>query len=400
FLEQLPLTANKKVDRSALPAPDLALPGRELARISPRTGLEIQLMTLWQQVLGVEEIGIHDNFFDLGGHSLKAAQLFFQLEMVFGKQLPLATLFQAPTIAELGEVLVRANWTPPWQSLVAIQPSGSAPPLFLVSGVGGNVLVFAKLAKLLGMEQPVYGLQARGLDGKEAPFTSVIDMAAHYVREIRQVQSQGPYWIAGICTGGLIAYEMAQQLAADGIKATVFMLDTWHPDSYARYKNRLFGRVFMISIVLTKIATDLRTIVHQPMAEWWVHFVRKGKVLLSLFSQSITDHVQDKDFQVQRLTQATFLAVAHYRVKRLAGRIINVVASRRQVGDMIPDTRQRWAQLANEESCTIHIPAEDSGRLFVSPYVEELAASFQQYLPLDYTMIRRTDPQSSGSRQA
>ena len=118
-------------------------------------GMEVQLTALWQQVLGVPQIGIHDNFFDLGGHSLKAAQLFFLLEQVYGRHLPLATLFQAPTIAELASVLSREQWVPPWQSLVAIQPSGTATPMFMVPGVGGNVLIFAKLARLLGLGSAV-----------------------------------------------------------------------------------------------------------------------------------------------------------------------------------------------------------------------------------------------------
>ena len=181
-LDAFPLTANKKVDVRALPQPEISSHTVGHPYVAPRTGMEVQLTALWQQVLGMQEIGIHDNFFDLGGHSLKAAQLFYQLELVFGKQLPLATLFQAPTIAELASVLTKASWVPPWQSLVAIQPSGTGVPLFMVPGVGGNVLVFAKLARMLGTEQPLYGLQARGLDGKETPFISVSEMAAHYVR--------------------------------------------------------------------------------------------------------------------------------------------------------------------------------------------------------------------------
>jgi len=399
-LEKLPLTANKKVDVRALPAPATHGHSDGTKYVAPRSGMELQLAALWQQVLEVQDVGIHDNFFDLGGHSLKAAQLFFQLEVVFGKQLPLATLFQAPTIAELAAVLTRANWTPPWQSLIAIQPAGSATPLFMVPGVGGNILVFAKLAKLLGTEQPVYGLQARGLDGKETPFTSVPEMAAHYVEEIRRIHPDGPYLIAGICTGGLIAYEMAQQLIGKPGSVTLFMMDTWHPDSYARYKNRLFGRIFMTVIILGKIGADLGAIVRLPIREWWTSVARKSKVLFSLLFQSITEHIQDQDFQVQRLTQATFLAVARYRVRRFAGQIVNIVASRRRVDDLIPDTRHRWPQLASTESRTVHIPAEDSGRLFVSPHVEELTVHLQQCLHQSDGNRAATRPKTSGSHQA
>ncbi|SPP65499.1 non-ribosomal peptide synthetase [Nitrospira lenta] len=380
FLDAFPLTANKKIDVRALPQPELSGHIAGQPYVGPRNGMEVQLTALWQQVLGIQEIGIHDNFFDLGGHSLKAAQLFYQLELVFEKQLPLATLFQAPTIAELAAVLTKASWVPPWQSLVAIQPSGTGLPLFMVPGVGGNVLVFAKLARILGTEQPLYGLQARGLDGKEAPFTSVPEMASHYVQEVRRMHPDGPYLIGGVCTGGLIGYEMARQLIALGCQVTLFMMDTWHPDSYRRYRHRLLAKASMSMIVLGKIVGDIRSLSRLPMNEWWANIARKTHVALSLFSQSLTDHIQDRDFQVQRLTEATLLAVARYRVQPIAARVVNVVASNRHVDDVIPDTRHRWQELGTESSCTVHIPAEDSGRLFVSPFVEDLAGHLQSHL--------------------
>ncbi|MDO9119950.1 MAG: amino acid adenylation domain-containing protein [Nitrospira sp.] len=380
FLDAFPLTANKKIDVRALPPPEMTSHTAGQPYVGPRNGMEVQLTALWQQVLGMQDIGIHDNFFDLGGHSLKAAQLFYQLELVFGKQLPLATLFQAPTIAELASVLTKASWVPPWQSLVAIQPSGTGVPLFMVPGVGGNVLVFAKLARLLGTDQPLYGLQARGLDGKETPFISVSEMAAHYVQEVRRMHPDGPYLIGGVCTGGLIGYEMARQLTALGCQVTLFMMDTWHPDSYSRYKHRLVAKAFMSMIVLGKVVGDIRGISRLPMNEWWVTLTRKTQVALSLFSQSLTDHIQDRDFQVQRLTEATLLAVARYHVVPTSAEVVNVVASNRHVEDVIPDTRHRWQELGAGSSCTVHIPAEDSGRLFVSPFVEELAGHLQNYL--------------------
>ena len=245
FLDAMPLTANNKVDVQALPAPAPSL-SDGLAHVGPRDRVEVQLTALWQQVLEVPKIGIHDNFFDLGGHSLKAAQLFFLLEQVYGRHLPLATLFQAPTIAELASVLSREQWVPPWQSLVAIQPSGTAIPIFMVPGVGGNVLIFAQLARLLGLDQPFYGLQARGLDGKEAPFTRCRRWPG-IISKRSAPSPHGPYVIPGICTGGLIAYEMAQQLLAQGETATLLMMDTWHPSSYRQHRNKWPMRLWLPS---------------------------------------------------------------------------------------------------------------------------------------------------------
>jgi thioesterase domain-containing protein/acyl carrier protein len=380
FLDAFPLTANKKIDVRALPQPEMSGHTAGQPYQAPRNAMEVQLTVLWQQVLGVQEIGIHDNFFDLGGHSLKAAQLFFEFETVFGRQLPLATLFHAPTIAELAATLVNAKWVAPWQSLVAIQPHGKRNPLFMVPGVGGNILVFAKLARLLGNEQPLYGLQARGLDGKETPFTSVSEMAAHYVDEIIRMHPNGPYLIGGVCTGGLIAYEMAHQLRVQARAVTIFMLDTWHPISYARDKKRLWILAFMPLLVFAKVLGDVGDIFRLPKKEWWPTIVRKAKVAANVFGHAMSDNILDRDFQVQRLTQATLLAVARYSVHPLPAQVVNIVASKRAADNSALDTRNCWQGLGGEGSCAVYIPAENSGRLLVSPHVEALVDYLQPFL--------------------
>jgi thioesterase domain-containing protein len=151
-------------------------------------------------------------------------RLFAQIEKTFGKNLPLATLFQAPSIEELANILRQKGWSVPWQSLVAIQPGGSKPPLFCIHPIGGNVLCYQALSHYLGEEQPVYGLQAVGLDGKQAPYKCVEDMATHYIREIRAIQPEGSYLLAGYSAGGMVAFEIAQQLVAQGQKVAVLAL--------------------------------------------------------------------------------------------------------------------------------------------------------------------------------
>ncbi len=232
-LPEFPLTLNGKVDRKALPVPAVEPIHDGAQAIEPRNRIELQLAAIWEQVLGITPIGVQDNFFSLGGYSLLALRMFSAIEQTFGTRLPMALLFQAPTIEQLADVLADEGCTVRWRSLVAIQPEGKNPPFFAVPGVGGNVLVFARLAKLLGNDQPFYGLQARGLDGKEKPFMRVEDMAAHYIDEIRSVQPQGPYLIGGTCTGGLAAYEIAQQLTAKGEEVVLAIIESWHPRSYS-----------------------------------------------------------------------------------------------------------------------------------------------------------------------
>ncbi len=231
ILESLPLTQNGKVDRRALPEPDYLRLQPETTFIAPRNELEIQLTKIWRKVLGIPSIGIRDNFFELGGHSLIAVRLFAEIEQTWGRDLPLATLFQAQTIEKMADILLAQAWVAPWSSLVPIQPNGSNRPLFCIHPIGGNVLEYYPLADYLGDEQPIYGLQSLGLDGKQPPLDCVKAMASHYIKELLAVQPQGPYAILGYSFGGLVAYEIAQQLTAIGQEiALLAILDLKSPN--------------------------------------------------------------------------------------------------------------------------------------------------------------------------
>jgi thioesterase domain-containing protein/acyl carrier protein len=193
----------------------------------PGGALELQLVQIWESILGVHPIGVRDDFFDLGGNSLTAVQLFDRVERLLGKRLPLATLFQASTVESLAARLRDQGWTPPSSSLVVLQPDGYRPPLFCIHSYEGHVLFYRDLARHLAPDQPVYGLQAVGLDGDRPPLDSVEAMAAHYVHELRMVQPRGPYFLAAMCFGISVAFEMAQQLHAQGEQvAELIMLDS------------------------------------------------------------------------------------------------------------------------------------------------------------------------------
>jgi surfactin family lipopeptide synthetase A len=226
-LREMPLTPNGKVNRKSLPPPeqpDLA-PNENFN--APRDALESQLTKIWESVLAVRPIGIRHNFFELGGHSLVAVRLMHRIEQAFGKKLPAATLFQTPTIEQLAAILRQEGWSPRWSSLVAIQASGSKPPFFCVHGAGGTVIRFRDLARYLGPDQPVYGLQAPALNGKHL-CPRVEDLAARYINEIHSVQAEGPYFLGGYSFGGIIAFEMAQQLTAQNQQvALVVLFDTF-----------------------------------------------------------------------------------------------------------------------------------------------------------------------------
>ena len=190
---------------------------------APGDLLEHQLKEIWQEVLDIKPIGIKNNFFDLGGDSLLAVQLFAEINKKFGKNLSMTTLFQASTIEQLANLLRQEECSAPSRSLVAIQPNGSQPPLFCIHPVGGTVLLYQQLARYLP-EQPLYGLQAQGLDGSQTPFTKIVDMAAHYIKELQTIQPEGPYFLGGYSFGGLVAFEMAQQLQTQGQKVALLAL--------------------------------------------------------------------------------------------------------------------------------------------------------------------------------
>jgi thioesterase domain-containing protein len=215
-LGAMPVTPNGKVDRAALPAPGQERPQQGQGFVAPRDALERLLSRIWEELLETRPVGVRDNFFDRGGHSLLAVRLFARIEQEFHRHLPLATLFRGPTVEELARVLTEGEGPGPWSCLVPVQPGGALPPFFCAHAIDGDVVCFAELARELGPDQPFYGLRARGLDGEEPPHTRVEDMAAHYLAEVRRLQPEGPYHLGGFSSGVLIALEMAQQLVAGG----------------------------------------------------------------------------------------------------------------------------------------------------------------------------------------
>jgi aspartate racemase len=214
---------NGNAAHRALAAP-YGLQQQEKALVAPRDELELQLTKVWEKVLGHRPVGVRDNFFDLGGQSLLAVRLFAQIEKIVGKKLPISTLFHAPTIERLAGLIRQQEWSAPWKSLVAIQPGGSRPPFFCLHAHDGGVLFWRDLAHHLGSDQPFYALQAQGLDGRQTPLSQIEEMAAHYIKEIRTLQPEGPYFIGGHCLGGLIAFEMAQQLHAERERVALLAL--------------------------------------------------------------------------------------------------------------------------------------------------------------------------------
>ncbi|WP_437667767.1 amino acid adenylation domain-containing protein [Sorangium sp. So ce1182] len=228
-LRALPLSPNGKVDHKALPAPDLTRTEKASTFVAPRTPAEEALVAIWEDLLQTQPIGIQDDFFTLGGHSLLAVRLMAAIESRFGRRLPLAQLFSARTVAALAvELSIAGGKTE--STLVPLVRTGARRPFFCVHPRGGTVLCYEPLARALGPDQPFYGLQAREMEPGDEEQQTIEAMAERYVAAIREVQPDGPYQLGGWSFGGLVAFEMARLLSAQGQEiAALVLLDTLVP---------------------------------------------------------------------------------------------------------------------------------------------------------------------------
>lgn len=233
YISEIPVTGSGKVDKKALPEPETTRNINNNNYSQPADTLELQLVKIWEKVIGKSPIGVKDNFFDLGGHSLIALRLFGYIEKLTGKKLPLSILFSHQTIEQLAVILRDDGWVPQWKSLVAVNAGGSKTPFFYVPPAAGTALEVKNILKYIPSDQPFYILESVGLDGKEEPHTEIQQMASHYVKEIQSLQPEGPYLIGGRCFGGRVAFEVAQQIVSQGQKvALLSIFDTYPPFMY------------------------------------------------------------------------------------------------------------------------------------------------------------------------
>jgi len=223
-LETMPLTPNGKIDYAALPAPDSSRPELQKQYLAPRNPTEALLAEIWSEVLGIDRVGVADNFFDLGGHSMLAVQVMSEIERRCGRRLPLASLFQEPTIEHLGRLLAEPEASSTASSLVLLASGGGDRPFFCIHPGGGTVFCYRALAEHFGGERTFYGLQAVGVDGLNPPHEEAEQMAAYYIDTIRTVQPAGPYLLGGWSLGGNIAFETARQLAQQGEEVALLAL--------------------------------------------------------------------------------------------------------------------------------------------------------------------------------
>jgi thioesterase domain-containing protein/acyl carrier protein len=294
---------------------------------APHDKLETQLTKIWEEVLSTQPIGIHDNFFDIGGDSLLAVKLFLEINKAFDTTLSLATLFHAPSIEQLANFLRHGSCAESWSSIVPLQPNGLKKPLFLVHPCNGEVNMYRLLAQCLGPERPVYGLQYPGLDGGDLAFNRVELMASHYLNEIQTVQPTGPYYLGGKAQiGCLVALEMAQQLVSQGQKVELviffgglgpLVLHRFSPEWTSRVIKRLHrhGLIYALRIYALRPIRQMKCVLTARASSLVIAFVRR---FLSPSFLSPSDDMLIKQKTKSLLSQA----VASYLPKQYFGRVV------------------------------------------------------------------------------
>ena len=412
FLDQLPTSPNGKIDRKALPAPAETRVVQVDTYIAPRNQFEETLTTIWAETLGLQRVGIRDDFFELGGDSLDAVRLLLRILAAFPACQPsLAVLLKAPTVEQFARTLTSGQAD--WSCLVAVREGNERPPFFCVHGAGGNVLSMRDLAMALPSNLPFYCLQARGLDGQAPPFSSVEETAECYIEQIRSVQPYGPYYLGGGCYGGLVAFEMARRLRSMGETVNVVaLIDTWN-FAYGRFisKPKLF--YFNSRFFLRRTFHHMRTLGRVKPRDWASYFLGRTKTFLQLaksvariaeggdetqFPVSLVDtKLQELEGRgelgqvLERVRNASHVAALNFIPKPYDGHLL-VFSARTRVDDPYRDDALGWSPVALG-GVTAHVIDGDHLSIFRTPAVRSVAEKLDRALQ-DAHRTTRNDTQN------
>jgi amino acid adenylation domain-containing protein len=390
----LPLTPNGKLDLGALPALGGARPDIQGKYVGPRDDIERRLVTIWEEVLGVHPVGVQDQFFALGGHSLLAVRMVAQLEKTFGRKLPVAAIFQHRTVEQLATLLrsPEPHYTPS-SSIVEIRGQGKRPRFYLVHGVGGGMFWgYSNLSRHLGHDQPLFAFKSRGLDGLPE-WPTVEEMAAHYLSDLRAHQPRGPYLLGGYCFGGIVAYEMARLLKAQGETVALLALINCSPPNtdYERPRSRLspvwlakFFANFAYWVSCFVFRWTLREraeFVRWKLRVRWKRLTGKSGQKGSAVALGDVDQLLDlAAYSEDRrlLWESHVRALAKYRPKPYAGSL-TLFRTRGHPMFSSFDRQYGWGQLARGGVEVRMVPG-GHGNVLSEPFVQAVAATLRSCL--------------------
>jgi thioesterase domain-containing protein/acyl carrier protein len=361
-------------------------PAAEHEFIAPRNQLELELTKIWQQVLGIESIGIRDNFFELGGHSLIAVRLFAEIERIWSRNLPLATLFQAQTIEALANLLSQTDDNPTWSSLVPIQPQGAQPPLFCFHPIGGNILEYYPLVDYLGKDRPIYGLQSQGLDGSQQLLSSVEAMASHYLKDILAIQPQAPYLLVGYSFGGFLAFEVAQQLQAMGKQVDFLALLDRHSPTIKKMRPSFAKSVQIHLHNLWQLNTQEKMQYIKDRIDYRFNNVDYREFLIRSFPESAPPSVE-----LLKLIDTNFAANRSYVAQPYAGNL-TLFRCQRQTLDYALSMDLGWSDLVSGNLEIYHVAGShyDILREPNVQFVAETIKSCLEKVPASISAVSQT----------
>ncbi|HLK29657.1 MAG TPA: thioesterase domain-containing protein, partial [Puia sp.] len=378
-LEALPLTSNGKIDKKALPEFDFS---KQLNNIKtpPRNNKEKEIVDIWQLVLHIQ-VGIDDNFFSLGGHSLLAVQILSKMERITEKKLPLSILFKCPTIRQLYDYLQMDNNKKSWKSLVPIKASGDKMPIYIVHGDGLNVLNINNLASHMDEEQPVYGLQPKGLLEEDQPFDNMHDIAKHYITEILEQNPSGPYALAGYSFGGYVAIEMKKQLEQMGRQVKMLAIFDTNADNleYCKDLHEILPQKMKRQV--PKFLFITKSMIKDPK--------KTAAYQLSVVSRKVNkiihphqSHVlkQSANFQPhwEKINEKHALAFRNYKMEAFDGQVVLFKAKDRMY--FVDDEKHfGWNKYAKKGVVVYEVPG-DHKTMLEMPNAVEFAKCLQQAL--------------------
>lgn len=376
-IEQMPLTANGKTDIKALLHLDEdGQPRREF--VVPRNDTERQMVEVWQEVLGVDAVGVHDNFFDLGGQSLLAVELITEMEQRIGKQLPVNILYNSPTIAEINTYLEKAGKEKKWKSLLAVKESGTKMPIYIVAGDGLSLSNFQALSAYVDNDQPVYSLQPIGLNGVDEPLENIADIARHYIAEIMEHNPAGPYALGGYSFGGYVAIEMRRQLEEMGKEVKMVAIFDTDAKKLSYKKTTLPTRIKrqvpkFIFIAKSMLTRPLPTLKYQVDL-----FSRKFNELSVSLGIKEKPELKGINKWIDNINESNIKAFTKYQLTPFDGKVHLFKAQYRLY--FVDDFDYLgWASYARAGVEVYDVPG-DHGTMFNAPHVHELGRALQHAL--------------------
>ncbi|OYY23891.1 MAG: hypothetical protein B7Y69_03390 [Sphingobacteriia bacterium 35-40-8] len=324
MMDFFPYTVSGKVDRNALPIPEFV--STQVNKfVAPTSEMELYLTGLWQDLLRLDSIGIKDDFFDFGGNSLLAIQMMVRIEKEKGKQLPLVSVFEYATIEKLAKLIQGSQTPEAYHTLVALKASGSRPPLFLIHGDSLNVLSFVGLTKYIHPDQPVYGLQPKGMDGKSDPIDSIEGIAAYYNQAIIAKFPDGPYAIAGYSFGGYVAVEMAKQLKAEGLQVLMiglFDTNVINAENYLTWSKQLHRKLLR---QIPKFKWIVQSIIENPAKALGYQFTSLNNRLrstLKLGSKAELPEVNSYYLMMDKINAVHHQALYQYNLSPFEDKVV------------------------------------------------------------------------------